>query len=204
MKARVHLASRSGSLLPNTLPLLSSNTKRYLSLEKLSTIPVTFVRNTANSAERCPIRVFHSIPAHLTGRAVHATGRVATLNEGTNTESPNARGSFRPTDSERRNLGALRLLGSSAARSEWWWRRRRVWWWWRAAVVVAVAAERRAVRSSRPRWWERADAGEPRRANRAECRANSREKRIDASGGGGVNVALVCMHEFCMGVRGWG
>lgn len=33
MKPRVHLASRSGSLLPNTLPLLSSNTKRYLSLE---------------------------------------------------------------------------------------------------------------------------------------------------------------------------
>lgn len=49
-------------------------------------------------------------------------------------------------------------------------------------MVVAVAAERRAVRSSRPRWWERADAGEPRRANRAECRANCREKRIDASG----------------------
>lgn len=28
----------------------------------------------------------------------------------------------------------------------------------------------------------RADAGEPRRANRAECRANCREKRIGASG----------------------
>lgn len=51
------------------------------------------------------------------GTVVHATGRVATLNERTNTESPNARGSCRPTDSERRNLGALRLLSAAAARS---------------------------------------------------------------------------------------